>query len=138
MQTTCIVSCNLPQNALEYTVIILHSFYSRIMKVGRLPRWYSGKEFACQCRRGRRFRFNPRPRRSPGVGKFGNLPNLIQLGSDGTWPRTCQELSEAFWRQSGQLNHQAKVEVAVSLYSLPQIVQEAQARESTECPLLLP
>ena len=92
MQTTCIVSCNLPQNALEYTVIILHSFYSRIMKVGRLPRWYSGKEFACQCRRGGRFRFNPGPRRFPGVGN-GNLCQYSCLENSmdrGAWRVTVQ------------------------------------------------
>ena len=37
-----------------------------------LPRWLSGKEFACQCRRHRRCGFDSELRRSPGVGN-GNL-----------------------------------------------------------------
>ena len=44
-----------------------------ICRIWGLPRWLSGKEFACQCRRLRRFRFNPGSGRSPGVGNGNKL-----------------------------------------------------------------
>ena len=50
-----------------------------------LPRWYRGKEPACQCRRGRRLGFDPWVRKSPGAG-HGNpmqcscLENLMDRG----------------------------------------------------------
>ena len=38
-----------------------------------LPRWHSGKESTCQCRRCKRCRFNPGPGRSPQVGNGNPL-----------------------------------------------------------------
>ena len=41
------------------------------MLVGLLPRWHSGKESACQCRRPKRCEFNPWVGKIPGGG-YGN------------------------------------------------------------------
>ena len=38
---------------------------SSLFKVTGLPRWYSGKESACQCRRRKRCRFSPCVRKIP-------------------------------------------------------------------------
>ena len=36
--------------------------------ISRLPRWHSGREYACQCRRCRRFGFDPWVRKTSGGG----------------------------------------------------------------------
>ena len=45
------------------------AFFSVLLKTGDdmpgLPRWFSGKEFICQCRRLRRHRFDPGIRKIP-------------------------------------------------------------------------
>ena len=38
---------------------LFHSFYGWVIFHCGLPRWFSGKEFTCQCRRCRRHKFNP-------------------------------------------------------------------------------
>ena len=43
----------------------------------RLPRWLSGKESACQCRRHRRCRFNPWVRKIPWSRKWQLIPVSI-------------------------------------------------------------
>ena len=50
-----------------------------------LPRWRSGKESTCQCRRGRRCGFNPWSRRSPRKGN-GNPYSCLKNSMDrGAW-----------------------------------------------------
>ena len=39
----------------------------------KLLRWYSGKQHACQCRRPRRFRFDPWVGKIPGEGNDDSL-----------------------------------------------------------------
>ena len=53
----------------------------------RLPRWHSGQESACQCRRHKKCGFHPGLGRSPGEGN-GNLLQyscLENLMDRGTW-----------------------------------------------------
>ena len=55
-----------------------------------LPRWYSGKESACQCRGHKREGLIPGSGRSPGVGN-GNTPWYTCLGNPmdrGIWQAT--------------------------------------------------
>ena len=51
------------------------------------PRWCSGKESACQCRRGRKLGFSPRSGSSPGVGTGNPLqyPCLWNPMDRGAW-----------------------------------------------------
>ena len=59
-----------------------------------LPRWWSGKESTCQCRRHRRCGFNPGWGRSPG-GEGDNpqqYPCLRNPIDRGTWQATVHEL----------------------------------------------
>ena len=43
----------------------------------RLPRWFSGKESTCQCRRHRRLRFNSWVRKTPGRRKWQPIPVFL-------------------------------------------------------------
>ena len=47
---------------------VLSKQKNKIKPQNKLPRWLTGKESACQCRRHRRCGFNPWVRRSPGGG----------------------------------------------------------------------
>ena len=49
----------------------------------RLPRWHSGKEFACQCRRYERCRFNPREKKIPWKRKQQPTPVFSSRKSHG-------------------------------------------------------
>ena len=42
-----------------------------------LPRWYSGKEYACQCRRPKRLRFDPWVRKIPWRMKWQPVPIFL-------------------------------------------------------------
>ena len=42
-----------------------------------LPRWHSGKESACQCRRYKRFWFHPRVRKIPWRRKWQPTPVFL-------------------------------------------------------------
>ena len=68
-----------------------------------LPRWHSGKESSCQCRRHKRHRFNPWVRKMPWsrkqqptpvllLGKFHGQRNLV-----GYSPQGCKELDTSNW-----------------------------------------
>ena len=50
-----------------------HPVSSSLFKVTGLPRWHSGKESACQCRRRKRCGFSPASGRSPRVGNGTRL-----------------------------------------------------------------
>ena len=74
----------------------------RIVKVLGLPKWYSGKEYACQCRRCWRCRFNPWIRRSPGGGN-DNLIHCSCLENSmdrGAWRSTIHGVTKSRTRLS--------------------------------------
>ena len=51
--------------------------YSNLMLPMGLPRWLSGKESACQCRRRRRLRFNPWVRKIPRRRKMATHSSIL-------------------------------------------------------------
>ena len=72
-------------------------FKQEIMNLIGLPCRLSSKESACQCRRYRRHRFNPRPGRSPGEGK-GNPLQYSCLGNPldrGAWWATVHGVTKS-------------------------------------------
>ena len=52
-------------------------FFKQIPLGSLLPRWFSGKESACQCRRHRRPRFNPWVRKIPWRRKWQPTPVFL-------------------------------------------------------------
>ena len=51
--------------------------------ISRLPRWLSGKESICQCRRRKRFWFNPWLRKNPWRRKWKPTPKFLPGKSHG-------------------------------------------------------
>ena len=59
----------------------------------RLPRWLSGKEFACQCRRHRRWGFNPRVEKIPWRRKWQPTPVFLpgKFHGQSPWGRKASD-----------------------------------------------
>ena len=66
-----------------YTVGLVYFIYSSIYLLIGLPRWHSRKEFACQCRRHKRCRFNPLVRKIPWRKKWQSTPVFLPEESHG-------------------------------------------------------
>ena len=65
---------------------------SPIFLIG-LPRWCSGKESACQCRRHKRVGFDPGSGRSPGVGNGNPLQDsCLEKSMDRAWRATVHRV----------------------------------------------
>ena len=64
--------CNIAEFEFEKLYFIHSNEYTNfnIYQQAGLPRWLSGKEFSCQCRRHRRLRFDPWVRKMPWSGKW--------------------------------------------------------------------
>ena len=81
-----------------------------LLATNKLPRWHSGKESACQCRRHKRQWFDPWIRKIPGVGKgntlhYSSLQNSMDWGS---WRTTVHGVSKSQIQLSTQhslINH---------------------------------
>ena len=56
---------------------------TQLLGMYALPRWLSGKELACQCRRCKRHRFNPWVGRIPWRKKLQPIPVLLPGKSHG-------------------------------------------------------
>ena len=85
-------------NNCVYIDIIIHILYG-------LPKWLSGKESACQCRKRRRFGFNPWVGRSSGEGngnplQYSCLENPIDRG---TWQAIVHRIKKS-WTRLKQLS----------------------------------
>ena len=95
------------------------------------PRWPSGKESACQCKRLKRHRFNPWVRRSPGGGnsnplQYSWLENSIDKGA---WWATVHGVPKSWtWLSThththSKINHRnsrikKKIRILFALYML--------------------
>ena len=78
-----------------------------------LPRWLSGKEFACQCRRHKRHRFNPWVRKIP-WGRAWKPTSVLLPGKShgqrslvGYNPWGCKDSDTAQWLNSNNILAQA-------------------------------
>ena len=62
-------------------MMILKLFFSNSLKTltdtGRLPKWFDGKESACQCRRHRRRQFDPWVQKMPWRRKWQPTPVFL-------------------------------------------------------------
>ena len=61
------------ENSMAYIVHGVTKSRTRLHDFHQLPRWYSGKEAACQCSSHKRCQFGPRSGRSPGIGNGNSL-----------------------------------------------------------------
>ena len=80
----------------ECCTVSLFQWYNGDMLLG-LPRWLSGREYACQCRRGRRLGFDPGLGRYPVVGNGSLLPySCLKNSMDrGAWRATVRGVAES-------------------------------------------
>ena len=86
-----------------------------------LPRWYSGKESACPCRRGKRLGFHPGSGRFPGEGNGNPLQYSCwenPMGRGTRWATICgvaKNQTQLSWH--GPYYKQYKCEEEMALYS---------------------
>ena len=93
------LSCTL---SLFFVCVILTYFYWNIFDMQHcvyvsLPRWLSGKEFTCQCRRCKRCGFYPWVRKIPWSRKWqpANFFCLENAMDKGVWPTTVHGVSKS-------------------------------------------
>ena len=65
------------------TYIFLKKTFKMLERSVRLPRWFNGKEAACQCRRHKRCGFNPWVGKIPYKGKWQPTPVFLSGKSHG-------------------------------------------------------
>ena len=83
----------------------------RVVKVLGLPKWCSGKEYACQCRRCWRCRFNPWIRKIPWWRKWQPTPLFLlgkfygqrSLVSYRPWDRKESDMTEQLNKQQSRI-----------------------------------
>ena len=86
-----------------------------VWKTG-LPRWHSGKESPCQCRRRKKHRFDPWVRKIPWGRKWQPLedPCLEKSMDRGAWWATVHEVTKR-WTQ---LSNWARMYIRIITYDL--------------------